>query len=186
MKAKNRSKSTRNIVLCALFVALITISAYLKIPIAGVPHSFQFFFAIMAGMLLGGRLGACTWTVYVIMGLIGIPVFTGGGGFYYVVQPTFGYLIGFIITAYVTGIIARWRDDPGYGRLFCAAFVGLAITYTFGVIYFYLIRNFYMTDAPMSVWSVFINCFVLIAPKDTLLCIGAVFISKRLIPVLNK
>lgn len=174
--------------LCALFVALMTVSAYLKISIAGVPHSFQFFFAVMAGLLLGGKLGACTVAVYVIMGLIGIPVFTGGGGFYYILQPTFGYLIGFIITAYVTGIIARGRgrDNPGYGRLMCAAFAGFVITYTLGMIYFYLIRNFYMADAPISVWAVFMNCFVLIAPKDTVLCVGAVFIAKRLIPVLSK
>lgn len=187
MKAETGMKSTQKLVLCAFFVALMTVSAYLKIYVAGVPHSFQFFFAVMAGMLLGGRLGARALAVYVIMGLIGIPVFTGGGGLSYIFQPTFGYLIGFIVTAYVTGIIARRGNSvPSYRRLICAALVGFAITYALGMIYFYLIRNFYMTDAPISVWAVFINCFVLIAPGDTVLCIGAVLIAKRLIPVVNK
>lgn len=183
---KNSIKNTRNIVLGGLFIALLTVSAYLKVYVAGVPHTFQLLCTVMAGMLLGGKLGALTVAVYVFMGLLGIPVFTGGGGFAYILQPTFGYLLGFIISAFVIGEIVHKTDRPGYKRLLCASFAGFVISYAAGMIYFYLIRNFYMADAPIGVWSLFVNCFFLIAPGDIILCVIAAVISKRLIPILRK
>ena len=57
--------------------------------------------------MLGSRLGALSQLVYVVLGLIGIPVFTAGGGISYIFKPTFGYLLGYIIGAYVIGKIAE-------------------------------------------------------------------------------
>src|SRR3712207_6937283 len=62
-------------------------------------------FRSFSGMLLGAKLGALSQILYVAMGLLGIPIFTEGGGLMYVVKPTFGYLVGFIVGAYVIGFI---------------------------------------------------------------------------------
>ena len=120
---------TRDLILCGLFTALIIVGAFIKIPVPVVPFTLQFLFTMLAGLLLGGKLGAISVSVYIILGLMGIPVFAQGGGVGYVLMPTFGYLIGFAIGAYVTGKIANKVYNPSYKRLFAANFIGLFIVY---------------------------------------------------------
>src|SRR5574344_750761 len=83
----------REMILCALFMALTAVGAFIKIPLGGQIFTLQFLFTLLAGLLLGGRLGAKAVGVYTLLGLIGVPVFAEGGGPGYVFQPTFGYLI---------------------------------------------------------------------------------------------
>ena len=76
----NNSK-TLNMILCALFVALITIGTFIRIPIPYVPFTLQLLFTMLAGFLLGGRWDFIAILIYIIIGLIGLPVFTESGGF---------------------------------------------------------------------------------------------------------
>lgn len=96
---------------------------------------------MMAGILLGGKLGFCAVGAYVALGLLGLPIFAQGGGIAYVFQPSFGYIIGFAAGAYITGEIANQSEKPGYGRLLAANFAGLAIVYLFGMAYYYWMSN---------------------------------------------
>ena len=73
--------TTRDLILCALFTALSAIGAFIRIPVPLVPFTLQITFTTLAGLLLGSKKGAISVAVYVLMGLIGIPVFTQGGGF---------------------------------------------------------------------------------------------------------
>ena len=68
--------TTRNMVLCALFAALIAIGAFIRIPVPYVPITFQGFFVLLAGFLLGPKYGAASMLIYIAVGLVGIPVFT--------------------------------------------------------------------------------------------------------------
>ena len=79
--------ATRDMAMCALFTVLITAGAFIKIPVPVVPFTLQFLFTMMAGLLLGGRLGACSVALYGVLGLIGLPVFAEGGGIYYLLKP---------------------------------------------------------------------------------------------------
>ena len=99
--------STKELILCALFIALITVGTFIKIPVGTDVYTLQFLFTLLAGLLLGPRLGAIAVGTYVVMGLVGIPVFASGGGPGYIAQPTFGYLLGFIVQAWVNGAWAR-------------------------------------------------------------------------------
>ena len=81
--------TTRDLILCALFTALSAIGAFIRIPVPLVPFTLQITFTTLAGLLLGSKKGAISVAVYVLMGLIGIPVFTQGGGFSYVLKPMF-------------------------------------------------------------------------------------------------
>ena len=83
--------TTRDLILCALFTALSAIGAFIRIPVPLVPFTLQITFTTLAGLLLGSKKGAISVAVYVLMGLIGIPVFTQGGGFSYVLKPSFGF-----------------------------------------------------------------------------------------------
>ena len=100
--------STKSLILCSLFAALIAVGAFIKIPIPVVPFTLQVLFTTLAGLLLGPKLGAISVGIYLLIGLIGIPVFTQGGGPSYIFQPTFGYLIGFLIGTYFTGYCKHW------------------------------------------------------------------------------
>ena len=97
----------RELTLCAVFVALITAGTFFKIPIGGDVYTLQFLFTLTAGLVLGEKLGAAAVGTYIFMGLIGIPVFAMGGGPAYILQPTFGYLLGFVLQAYFCGKFSR-------------------------------------------------------------------------------
>ncbi|MCD7735463.1 MAG: biotin transporter BioY [Lachnospiraceae bacterium] len=179
-----RTKKTSNLILCALFVALIIVGAFIKIPVPVVPFTLQFLFTMMAGLLLGGKWGAAAVCIYILLGLLGLPVFAEGGGLSYIFRPSFGYLIGFALGAYVTGTLANRVAHPDYRRLLGANFLGLAIVYACGMIYYYLISDLYL-GTPIGLWPLFLYCFLLAVPGDIALCIVAAILGKRLIPVVQ-
>lgn len=180
-----RAEKTKNMILASLFVALIAIGAFIKVPVPVVPFTLQFLFTMLAGLLLGARWGFFSVAMYICIGLIGFPVFAQGGGISYVFQPSFGYLIGFAVGAYVTGQIANKEEKPGYLRLLLANFSGLALVYLFGMIYYYLIMSLYL-KAPIGLWPLFLYGFVLAVPGDIFLCILGAVLGKRLIPLMKE
>jgi len=142
--------SIKDMVLCAVFAALISIGAFVSIPLpGGVPFSLQPFFAMLAGAILGSKRGAISMTVYTLMGLVGLPVFSNGtGGFGMIFKPTFGYIIGFIVCAYVVGLIVEKSREKGFNAgLVIAPFVGLMLDYIIGVPYLFVVLKATMGEA---------------------------------------
>ena len=179
-----RRNETKNMILCAMFVTLIAAGAFIKIPIPVVPFTLQYLFTMLAGLLLGGKLGCLSVCVYIFLGLAGLPVFAQGGGIGYIFQPSFGYIIGFAAGAYVTGILANGKGNPGYPRLLAANFIGLGIVYLFGMVYYYWISNFYL-GTPIGLWPLFLYCFILVLQGDIVLCILGAVLGKRMIPIIR-
>ena len=165
----------------AMFVALITAGAYIRIPIPVCPFTLQFLFTTLSGVLLGAKLGAAACGVYVMLGLVGLPVFTSGGGIGYVSEPTFGYLLGFIAGAYLTGYIVH-KGEITLTRLLAGAFSGLMVVYAFGMAYYYAVSRFWL-GTPIGVWPLFLYCFILAVPGDIALCIVSAMLGKRLVPL---
>lgn len=137
---------TRNLVMTAMFTALITAGAFIKIPIPVCPFTLQFLFTTLAGIILGRNRGAIAAALYLILGLAGLPIFAGGGGIGYVLQPTFGYLIGFIAGAYITGAVAH-GGALSVRRLLAASFAGLLVVYAMGMCYYWLISRFWLESS---------------------------------------
>ncbi len=167
----------------AMFTALITAGAYIRIPVPVCPFTLQFLFTTLAGLILGKNRGAAASALYVVLGLAGLPVFTGGGGLTYVLQPTFGYLIGFIAGSYITGAIAR-SGKADTRRLLMGCFAGLAVVYALGMIYYYVISAVYLNE-PVGIGALFLYCFVLAVPGDIALCLLSAALAKRLMPVIH-
>lgn len=129
-------------VYASMFGALTAVGAYIMIPLPPVPITLQTLFVIMAGALLGGKLGALSQVVYILLGIIGLPVFTGGkAGIGVFLGPTGGYLIGFVVAAYVVGRLAALRERPGFIWLVCIMTVGVGIVYLLGLIQLILIAK---------------------------------------------
>ncbi len=178
-------KKTRTICFCALFTALTAVGAFIRIPVPVVPFTLQFLFTMLAGLLLGGRRGGISVLVYLALGLVGLPIFTEGGGPWYIFKPTFGYLIGFAVAAFVTGRMAERNRENRLSAYLAANFVGLAIVYAAGMIYCYVISNFVL-GTPLGLWPLVLYCFILVVPGDICLCILAAFLARRLCPLMRR
>ena len=171
---------------CAIFVVLMVVSAFIKIPFPLVPLTFQTVVAVLAGLLLGPLYGTAAVGVYIFMGLIGLPVFTSGGGFAYVVQPTFGYILGFAAAAFVAGALCgrgKAAQITLRGALL-ASVVGFLVNYIVGVPYFLLIWHFYMHNG--GVWQAAVTYNLIYMPKDLALCLLAGFLAWRVRPLLRR
>ena len=168
---------------CALFVVLMVVSAYIQIPFPLVPLSFQTVVAVLAGLLLGAGWGAAAIGVYIFMGLVGLPVFTGGGGFSYVLNLTFGYILGFAAAAFVAGLIGG-KGQACLPRLLIAAVVGFLVNYLFGMAYFSLIWKFYMNNG--GLWNALVVYNIIYMPKDLVLCILAAFLARAVSAALRR
>jgi len=130
-----KNQSLRGMVYASMFGALTAVGAYIIIPLPPVPITLQTLFVILAGALLGGKLGALSQIVYILLGIIGLPVFAGGkAGAGVLLGPTGGYLVGFVIGAYVVGKLTAVREKPGFIWLLCSMLAGIAVLYLLGVI----------------------------------------------------
>lgn len=174
LQQNSRKISTFYLVLVPMFTALTIIGGFIKIPTPIVPITLQTLFVILSGVLLGSKMGALSQLLYVALGLIGLPVFSQGGGIGYVLKPTFGYLIGFILGAYVIGKIIEMSKNKNVWTFLFANASGLFMIYTLGVSYMYFLLK-YVSQTPIS-FSRAMEIGVLIPlPKDLIL-IGIVTI----------
>lgn len=131
---KQEILSLRGMVYAAMFGAITAVGAYIVIPLPLVPITMQTFFVSLAPALLGGALGALSQIIYVLIGLIGLPVFAGGkAGFGVLIGPTGGYLAGFIIGAYIIGKLIELKERPGFVWIASAMVVGHIALYALGV-----------------------------------------------------
>ncbi len=167
----------------SLFTALIIVGAFIKIQLPICPITLQVVFTTMAGVLLGGKKGAAAVGVYIILGLIGLPVFTGGGGVGYVLQPTFGYIIGFMLGAYITGTIAH-NGEPTVKRLLIGCLAGLILIFAMGIVYCWAINRFWLGSS-VRTWKLLSIC-LLPLPADVLICVLIAFLGHRLIPIMKR
>ncbi len=176
-------------VLTALFTAMIAVGAFVRIPNPFFPVVFtlQGVFCAFAGFLLGSKLGASSVIIYVVMGLLGFPVFTLPSGPQYVFQPTFGFLLGFILATFVMGKISESGEKFTIKSSFIASYLGLLIHYIIGIFYMYIIYNFHNGN-PTGIWALCSGMFIYFI-KDiilfTIIAIVAVPIRKRIVKYTN-
>ncbi|MDR3589736.1 MAG: biotin transporter BioY [Negativicutes bacterium] len=143
--------AVRSMVLAGLFAALIAISSQVAIPIGPVPHTLQVFFVLLAGMVLGGRWGFTSVTVWVLLGLFGLPVFSQGkAGLPVLVGPTGGFLIGFMLCALLVGWLTE-RTEVSLVKTVWIMLLGLAVVYVVGLAGF-MASFAYFLQKPMT-WS---------------------------------
>jgi len=191
--------STKDITVAALFTALIAVGAFISIPIGVVPITLQTLFLMLAVFTLGKVRAFLASLVYVVIGIMGIPVFAGGnGGPSHILSPTFGYLIAFVIGAYITAaIVEKGLGNTNVDSCSCvicahksellvylkAGIVYTIIIYVIGLAYLYVILNVYL-HKNVSIFTVFkTGCFVFL-PGDIIKMIAAMLISIKLRPLI--
>ncbi len=172
-----------------VFAALITIGAFIKVdiplPVYTMHFTLQWFFVLMAGFLLGARHGAFSVLIYVLIGLIGVPVFATGGGFLYILKPGFGFLLGFIVAAYIIGFMIDLTAPYKYVQYVIPSICGLLAYYAVGSVYFYLIKNLYSGMKLSFSIILFQYCLITIFP-DFVLCLIASGFAMLLSPIFKR
>lgn len=174
---------TKDLTLMAMFIVLIIVGTFTRIPLPLCPINLQPFFVILSGLLLGGKKGAASVGGFVLLGLIGLPVFTNGGGIGYVLQPTFGYMLGYCIGAFLAGCISS-TGNLSVLRFTVAGLCGLVVVYAVGVAYFWCISRYYL-KSDLGIKAMLVSCFLIPFPKDVVSCVLAAFLGKRLLPIIN-
>lgn len=120
-----------------LGVCLLTVSAKIQVPFWPVPMTMQTLVVFMLGMAYGSRLGVATVLAYLLVGAAGFPVFAGtperGIGLAYMMGPTGGFLMGFLVAAWVTGVLAERGWDRSIVWCALAMLVGTVVLYVVGL-----------------------------------------------------
>ena len=163
-----------------MFSALTAVAGFIRIPLYPVPVTLQTLFVYLSGSMLGARLGAASQAVFLCLGLIGLPVFAYGGGPGYILQPTFGYLLGFPMAA---GIIGWWIRTgsklPQFKTYVYAGLMGMGIIYLTGIFYLYLNLN-YIVGKPISWYHALWSGAVIFVPGELLKIGCAAALAERL------
>ncbi len=169
-------------VLCALFAALLCILGPVSIPIGPVPVTFHTFIVALVGYILGSSYGAISTIIYLVIGMLGVPVFSGGtSGVAHIAGPTGGYLYGFIFLAVFCGISYFTRTKKGtiaYVIYFVQGMIGLFLVYALGTIQFCIVTK-------NTVWQALSVCVIPFMAKDIISVVLAFVLGTSVKKALN-
>ena len=165
--------STKELTFVALFSALIAVGAFIKIPFLLVPITLQTLFIVLSALVLERRLAVLSVIVYIMIGLVGFPIFANGGGINYIFSPTFGYLVAFIFATY---FISSFKEK----NIYISTAIGMLIIYALGMIYFVFIQ--YVLNGKVYLISyLFYNLFLVFLPGDILSCVVAIIGYRKIL-----
>ena len=174
----NNPKQLRMTVYTSLFVAFIAIGAFIAIPVGPVPIVLQNMFVLLAAIILGPTWGLACVAIYLLIGLAGLPVFSGGGaGIGKLFGPTGGYLLGYLPCVFVTAGISKGLGKKMSSDII-AMLIGSLIIYAAGVPWLKVVTSMtYEKALAVGMYPFLIG--------DALKIIAAAFIAKTLRPVIK-
>ena len=169
----------RQMTLISLFAALTAVGAFISIPLYPVPLTLQTLFTLLAAMTLGSVMGASSQIIYVLLGIIGLPVFAGfKAGIGILFGPTGGFLFGFIISAYIIGKIIELKKEKNIFYYLLAGLIGTLIIYIIGITQLSLVTD-------MGIKKALTVGMLPFLPGDILKIIAASFIASKLKPIIE-
>lgn len=158
---------------------------FLAVPIgsATVPVTLQTFFAILAGLMLGRKLGSLSMITYILVGVAGVPIFAGlKSGPMILFSATGGFIISFVFIAFFVGWIAEKSKHKKLLPFSIAAIIGLILNYSIGVTYMFAAMNFWL-EIPISysqAWIVMVPFMIKDFPLSLLAALFMVNLAHRL------
>ncbi len=164
--------------------ALLTVCSWLSIPALGpfVPFTLQTFAIFMIGGLFSLKVGVLTVVVYIALGAVGLPVFSGfKSGISAIAGPTGGYIVGFLFAVVVVWLIKRIK--PGsVVMLIIGMAAGLAVCYAFGTVWFYFV--YARTGEAMGIMKILSLCvFPFLIPDAVKMVLAAILVNRLSIPL---
>ena len=167
----------RNMALCAMFAALLAVCAWVAFPVGDSVITMQTFALFLTLGILGGKRGTVSVCVYLLLGIVGVPVFSGfQGGFAVLLGPTGGYLFGFLATALIYWLVTALGRDKEISRLL-GMVLGLLGCYLLGTLWFCF---GYLSAGALSWGAILLKCVVPYLLPDTAKLIMAWLLARRL------
>ena len=171
--SKIQNSKVYSMALIALFAAVTAVFSQIIIPIGPVPINLALLSVFICGCALGWKKGTISIAIYILLGVVGIPVFTGfQGGLAKIAGPTGGYIIGYLFTVFIIGLMC---DKLGRKVWVMAVsiIIGIILCYAFGTAWFV----FSMGE---GIWESFLLCVFPFLPGDTAKAVAAILIIKAL------
>lgn len=181
-----RRKLIITLTLSALFCTLICIGSFIRVPMPNLmPMTLQTFFVLLTGLLLPLKASTLATVSYMALGLVGLPIFSGGGGLGYVLMPNFGFIIGFVISSVIISVITENLKNRKLWQYIVISLLGITVIYIIGILYFALITNVHNNNDYSWVW--FIQTFFLpFLPKEIICIILASISAYKIRPYITK
>lgn len=177
---------TKDITLTAVMVAILIVCSQLSIPIGPVPITLQTLAVLLIGFLLTPRNAFSATSIFALMGLAGLPVFSGfTGGLQAVLLPSFGFIVAFVPASYFQAKYLQKVSVLNFKHLAIAGFINIAVTYAVGLPYMAAILNIYMNN-DMGAIAILMAGFIPFIPGDLLKLFFSVTIAKRILPIINR
>ena len=175
--------NTKNLAYIALFTAVIAVTAWIHFPLGGIPFTLQTLGICLTAGLLGWKRGLIATAAYLLLGLVGVPVFAGfTGGVGVLLSPTGGYLVGFLPLALVSGIAGEKfaKKKGAKPKIFLGLFMGLGVLlcYTFGTVWFVIFSG--QESASTGFFSALTLCVLPYIPLDAIKVILAVLLTVKI------
>ena len=168
---------TKNLTLCAVFTALLCILSIITIPIGTIPITLSTLAVMLCGVILGAKKGLVSVILYILTGMVGIPIFSGlRGGFQVVLGPTGGFILGYIPMVIVIGLLTSRLPQKKLPKILSvsgACFLGVIICYAFGTLYFMHLQH-------VGFYQAALVCVVPFIPFDILKSLFTGYITQKL------
>lgn len=172
----------KDICLMTVCLSILIIASKISIEIGIISLTLQTFAVALISYLLKWKRASFLFLTYIIMGLIGIPVFSSGGGFYYVLKPSFGFILGFFLQSFVTGSNILKNSKLAY---FTKGILGLLVIDIVGLIYMYFILKFHIKSDKLNLIYLLEIGFLPFILKDIFSIALAGVLGLRLIPLID-
>ena len=172
--------------LSALFCTLICIGSFIRIPMPNMmPMTLQTFFVLLVALLLPLKASMLATITYMILGLIGLPIFSGGGGIGYILMPNFGFIIGFVVATTIISVITQKLKYSKLWQYIVISLIGIVVIYIIGIVYFAFITNVYNNNDYSWVWFTQ-TVFLPFLPKEIISVIVASLSAYKIRPYITK
>ena len=172
--------------LSALFCTLICIGSFIRIPMPNMmPVTLQTFFVLLTSLILPLKASTLAILTYIVLGLIGLPIFSGGGGIGYVLMPNFGFIIGFLIATVIISVITEKLKNRKLWQYIVISLIGIAVIYIIGIFYFAFITNVHNNNNYSAIWFIQ-TVFLPFLPKEIICIILASLSAYKIRPYITK
>ena len=172
--------------LSALFCTLMCIGSFIRIPKPNMmPVTLQTFFVLLTALVLPVKASTLAVITYMALGLIGLPVFSGGGGLGYVLMPNFGFIIGFVIATVIISLITEKLKNRKLLQYIIISILGMTIIYIIGILYFAFITNVYNNNDYSAIWFIQ-TVFLPFLPKEIICIVLSSLSAYKIRPYITK
>lgn len=173
----------KRIAIDSIFLALLIVSTYISIPLSDISLTLQVLVVLLLALILPFIDAEIIIIIYILMGLIGIPVFSNfSGGIAKIFTPSFGFIISFIFVPIIIKLLSIMKIKNDIFKTFIISFITLVFIYIIGILYLFIIRSVY----EINIMSFIIVSFLPLFPFDIIKVVIVSFITKKLKPILER